>query len=285
MKKVFTILGVSFFSVTCMAQNVGIGTTTAAASAQLDVSSTTKGLLPPRMTFTQRNAIETPVAGLMVWCTNCGGSGEMQVFNGTSWTNMIGGYATDTTLIIPICSEVWMVRNLDVNSYRNGDPIPNVTDPAVWPTLTTGAYCYYNNDSTTYAATYGKLYNWYAVNDPRGLAPIGWHLPTDSDLLDLSTCLGGDAVAGGVMKEIGTTHWSSPNGGATNYSGFTGLPGGYRDYNGSFGNIGTYGYWWSSSQSSTTVAGFCGLNYFNPFFQRSTQLKLYGYSVRCIKNL
>ena len=98
---------------------------------------------------------------------------------------------------------------------------------AAWATLTTGAYCYYNNDSATYAATYGKLYNWYAVNDPRGLAPAGWHVPSDAEWTELINCLGGEDVAGGKMKAVSAL-WYSPNTGATNSSGFTGLPGGYR---------------------------------------------------------
>src|SRR6266487_1634854 len=134
---------------------------------------------------------------------------------------------TNPTITIPsikICDQVWMLKNLDVSTYRNGDPIPKISDNAAWLALTTGAYCYYDNDSANYAATYGKLYNWFAVNDPRGLAPAGWHVPTDAEFTTLvETCLGGWQVAGGKMKEIGTTHWASPNEGATNSSGFTGL--------------------------------------------------------------
>src|ERR1035437_4904310 len=127
---------------------------------------------------------------------------------------------------VTICTQSWMLKNLDVSTYRNGDLIPEVTDGSAWSALTAGAWCWYNNDSATNASTYGKLYNWYAVNDPRGLAPTGWHVPSDAEWTTLSTCLGGNAVAGGAMKETGTTHWTSPNTGATNSSGFTGLPGG-----------------------------------------------------------
>ena len=117
--------------------------------------------------------------------------GEMLYWNGSSWVAVAPGTHDQTLtfcngiptwgpcLNVAICSQVWMNKNLDVSTYRNGDPIPNVTDPAIWAGLTTGAYCYYNNDSATYAVVYGKLYNWYAVNDPRGLAPIGWHVPSD----------------------------------------------------------------------------------------------------------
>ena len=211
--------------------NVGIGTATPATSALLDVTSTTKGFLPPRMTYAQRDAISNPVMGLIICCTNCAATGEIQMFNGNSWTNMVGG-TTSTAGIITItptsCGQTWMLKNLDVDRYRNGDPIPKVTDPSIWTSLTTGAYCYYNNDSATYAATYGKLYNWYAVHDPRGLAPEGWHIPSDAEWATLETCLGGSSVAGGKMKETGTTHWTAPNTDATNSSGFAGLPGGFR---------------------------------------------------------
>jgi len=117
-----------------------------------------------------------------------------------------------------------MCKNLDVDHYRNGDPIPEVQDSAQWVNLKTGAWCYYNN-SDSLGKIYGKFYNWYAVNDPRRLAPIGYHVPSDAEWTVLSTFLGGNKGSGGKMKETDTTHWSSPNKGATNSSGFTALPG------------------------------------------------------------
>ena len=95
----------------------------------------------------------------------------------------------DEGCVVTICNQYWMPKNLDVDHYRNGDPIPQVTDPEVWGTLTTGAWCYYNNDPAN-GAVYGKLYNWYAVNDPRGLAPAGWHIPTEAEMIVMSDCLG-----------------------------------------------------------------------------------------------
>jgi uncharacterized protein (TIGR02145 family) len=264
------------------AQSVGIGTSTPQASAQLDVSSTTKGLLPPRMTSVQRDAIPSPVAGLQIWCIDCK---QLQVYDGSVWRT-----ASDVTTnypIVGICCQSWMTKNLDVATYRNGDPIPKVTDNAAWAALTTGAYCYYGNDSTSYAATYGKLYNWYAVNDPRGLAPMGWHIPTDFEWTTLSNCLGGDAVAGGAMKEIGTTHWQTPNAGATNISGFTGLPGGSRDYGGgTFSNIGSNGFWWSSSVYDTYGASARNRNlyYGAGGVGRSNNGLQSGFSVRCLRD-
>lgn len=182
-----------------------------------------------------------------------------------------------------IFGQVWMTRNLDVAIYRNGDPIPQVTDPNTWKALTTGAYCYYENDSATYAAVYGKLYNWYAVNDPRGLPPAGWHVPSDAEWTTLENNLGG-AVAGGKMKEVGTMYWASPNTGANNSSGFTALPGGLRTNSGMFFDIGTSGGWWSSSEAISTSA-WCRTLFYNADSLTSfTDNKLFGQSVRCVKD-
>jgi len=186
--------------------------------------------------------------------------------------------------VVWICCNPWMTKNLDVSTYRNGDPIPKVTDGMAWAALTTGAYCYYNNDSTTYAAMYGKLYNWFALNDTRGLAPEGWHIPTDFEWTTLGTCLGGDALAGGPMKEIGTTHWTTPNTGATNLSGFTGLPGGLRLETGPFAVINTSGYWWSSTESGTNYAWIRFLDYGSDDIFRVGPDKRCGLSVRCLRN-
>ena len=114
-----------------------------------------------------------------------------------------------------------------MSHYRNGDSIPEVTDPNIFDTLTTGAWCNYNNDPAN-EAIYGKLYNWYSVNDPRGLAPQGWHVPADSEWTILTTFLGGSAIAGSALKDTSSL-WGSPNTGSTNSSGFSGLPGGYRN--------------------------------------------------------
>jgi uncharacterized protein (TIGR02145 family) len=205
--------------------------------------------------------------------TNGGGGG------GSSVTDIDGNiYPT-----VLICNQRWTAKNLDVSHYRNGDVIPQVTDPTQWSNLTTGAWCYYNN-STANGIIYGKLYNWYAVNDPRGLAPIGYHVSTDAELTSLETCLGGSSVAGGTMKEIGTTHWLSPNTGATNSSGFTGLPGADRDGNGTFSDLGGLGDWWSSTEYSTSGAWTRYLYYVNSDVSRSYFDKTGGCSVRCIKD-
>ncbi len=266
---------------------VGIGVSTANInpSAQLDVTSTTKGLLPPRMTEAQRNLIivTSASAGLQIWCTNCGVYGETEVFNGYSWTNMVGGVAAAAPSAT-IGTQVWTTQNLNVFTYRDGTPIPKITDATAWASLTTGAYCYYDNDSATYAALYGKLYNWYAMKDSThgGLAPTGWHVPTDAEWATLTTTLGGESVSGGKMKALGTTRWITPNTGANNISGFAGLPGGYRLFNGSFFNIGSNGVWWSSTEYLTTYAWNRGLNYNTSNASRFYNYKLGGFSVRCL---
>ena len=195
--------------------------------------------------------------------------------------NYTNGTATP---VLTICCQSWMTKNLDVATYRNGDPIPKVTDNAAWAALTTGAYCYYNNDSATYAAIYGKLYNWYAVNDPRGLAPEGWHVPTDFEWTTLENCLGGAAVAGGAMKETGTIHWTTPNTEAKNISGWAGLPGGLREFEGSFFNVGSHGNWWSSTEFDAYGARYRYLIYSSGAINRDVFFKQTGRSVRCLRD-
>jgi uncharacterized protein (TIGR02145 family) len=176
-----------------------------------------------------------------------------------------------------------MSKNLDVAFYRNGDPIPQVTDATAWAALTTGAWCYYNNDPTQ-GNKYGKLYNWYAVNDPRGLAPQGWHVPSDAEWTTLVTTLGGSSVAGGKMKEAGTLNWTTPNTSATNESGFAGLPGGYRSFNGSFNFVGSDGSWWSATEYFSTEAWYRYLYYNDGSLNMNIFNKKYGFSVRCLRD-
>jgi len=183
---------------------------------------------------------------------------------------------------ITIGTQTWTLKNLDVVKYRNGDPIQQVSDPGQWASLTTGAWCYYFNNSSNNAA-YGKLYNWYAVNDSRGLAPAGWHIPTDIEWTTLTTFLGGETDAGGKMKS--TSLWTTPNTGATNTSGFTGLPGGGRDFGGTvvYDN-GNGGVWWSSTENTSTSAWKRTLYFSAATVNRSFDGKASGYSIRCIKD-
>ena len=277
MTKALAILLFLSFTISSMAQNVGIGTTTPAASAELDVSSTNKGFLPPRMTSAQRSAISSPAEGLLVYQID-GSKGYYYFIDGV-WTSL-----TDekTYTSLNICTQQWMDKNLDVTTYRNGDLIPYVTDPTAWKTLTTGAWCYYNNDPST-NATYGKLYNWYAVNDSRGLAPAGWHVPSNEEWTTLATCLGGLSVAGFKMKVSGTKNWLSPNA-ADNSSGWAGLPGGDRSEAGAFSGTGFTGVWWSSSESITTSAWSYWLVSNTSNVDVITKDKKRGYSVRCLRD-
>ena len=181
---------------------------------------------------------------------------------------------------IIIGTQTWTLKNLDVATYRNGDPIPEVQDKTAWANLTTGAWCYYEN-ITANGTTYGKLYNWYAVNDTRGIAPTGYHIPTDAEWTSLTTYLGGDSIAGTKMKS--TSGWFN-DGNGTNTSGFEGLPGGFRNSIGKFAIIGSFGYWWSSSEFSTFNAWIRNLINNEAGAFRDNGNKRNGFSVRCIKD-
>jgi uncharacterized protein (TIGR02145 family) len=196
---------------------------------------------------------------------------------------------------VTIGIQVWTSKNLDVSTYSDGTPIPQVTDPIAWAALTTGAWCYYNNDPAN-GEVYGKLYNWYAVagiydeasktfeSQRKNLAPAGYHVPTDPELHTLSLFLGGDSSVGGKLKETGTLHWQSPNTGATNSTGFTGLPGGCRNFDGVFGDIGFNGFWWITLEYSSTAAQGRFLNYNYSNLNGSLGDKGRGFSVRCLRD-
>ena len=193
---------------------------------------------------------------------------------------------------VTIGTQVWTTKNLDVATYSDGTVIPQVTDQTAWANLTTGAWCYYNNDSAT-GTTYGELYNWYAVagihdtdlNTPnKKLAPTGYHIPSDAEWTTLTTYLGGEAVAGGKMKATGTSLWNTPNAEATNSSGFTGLPGGFRNNDGTFYFIGDYGYWWSSSEANAADAWLRSLSYDGGGATRGSGYEKGGFSVRCLRD-
>ncbi len=182
-----------------------------------------------------------------------------------------------------IGNQVWMLKNLDVDHYRNGDTIPEVREDTAWANTTKGAWCYYNNDPTN-GTIYGKLYNWYAVTDPRGLSPEGWHVPSESEWNLLATYLGGKDIAGGELKDIDQALWVTPNIGATNESGFSALPGGFRDGQGAFTTLGTGGDWWSSTVDYTADAWGRYIYYNYTGIYRRYFNKALGFSVRCIQD-
>jgi uncharacterized protein (TIGR02145 family) len=293
MKFKYLLLALLFLNLAANAQNVGIGTTTPNASAKLEVSSTNSGFLPPRMTFAQRNAIANPSQGLIIYCTDCGTKGQAQIFDGTDWTDLTGASARPNVIVdslnnvVTIGTQTWSSKNLNVDRYRNGDVIPQVTDPLQWENLNSGAWCWYNNDSDRYGSFYGRLYNWYAVSDARGLAPQGWHIPSDFEWSMLETYLGGSFLAGGAMKCAFC--WYTPNTDATNYSGFSAMPGSYRSYWGVFDvnneyKIGTSGFWWSSTNNASVEAYNRALFNNSNSIKRNSENKSNGFSVRCIKD-
>jgi len=184
---------------------------------------------------------------------------------------------------VRICEQVWMGCNLDVDHYRNGDLIPEIKDTKEWEIQKIGAWCYYLNDSAN-GAIYGKLYNWYAILDPRGLAPEGWHIPTNSEFSELKDCLQYPDLAGGKLKEEGTEHWKSPNTLATNLSGFVALPGGCRDPNGTFLGLNKSGYWWTTTEYYLYDAWSMNLLYNSGLMYQDKSNYSNGLSVRCLKD-
>jgi len=187
---------------------------------------------------------------------------------------------------VKIGTQIWMSENLKTSRYRNGDPIPIVTDNTTWSGLTNGARCWYDNDSTLYEYSYGNLYNWYAASDNRNICPTGWHVPSDNEWTIMIDYLGGLSVAGGKMKVKGTTYWNSPNLGATNETGFTSLPGGYRKgWDGVYVDIKNSGYFWSSSEIDPFFNWNCYINYnSNSILRFSVVNSRDGFSIRCIKD-
>ena len=183
---------------------------------------------------------------------------------------------------VKLGNQTWTTKNLNVGKYRNGDPIPQVQDNTAWSNLSTGAWCYYANNSAS-GTTYGKLYNWYAVNDPRGLAPNGYHIPSDAEWTTLIDYLGGASSAGTKMKSTSGWLYNNGSGNGSNTSGFAGLPGGFRDYNGVSGTF-AYGYWWSSSATNTNNAWSRGLNPNNANVDGYYYNKRLGFSVRCLRD-
>jgi uncharacterized protein (TIGR02145 family) len=184
---------------------------------------------------------------------------------------------------VDLGTQVWMVENLKVTHYNNGENIPNITDGEAWSNLTTGASCSYDNKVAN-SKVYGTIYNWFAIIDNRNVCPSGWHVPTDAEWTVLTNYLGGESIAGAKLKEKGTTHWKRPNTGATNESGFSALPGGFRNYDGIFYDRGYYGFWWSATKGKTGVAWGRGMYYFYGDVNRDYNEMTDGFSVRCLRD-
>jgi len=195
----------------------------------------------------------------------------------TGQTGTVTDVDGNTYAWIGIGKQAWMIQNLEVTHYNNGEEIPEVTGYEMIG-LATGAYCHYSNDSSI-AATYGKIYNYYSLTDSRKLCPDGWHIPDNTEWDELIDHLGGINTAGGKLKETGTGHWNVPNTGATNESGFTALPGGIMDLTGDFFELGNQGAWWSYDKIGYVL-----------YYEKAATGEIkdqsgnYGYYVRCIRD-
>ncbi|MCX6834968.1 MAG: thrombospondin type 3 repeat-containing protein, partial [candidate division Zixibacteria bacterium] len=222
------------------------------------------------------------------------GYGDTQSFTTASSSSTVTDIDGNVYQTVTIGTQVWMAENLKVTHYRNGDAIPIVTDGATWIGLATGAYCNYGNDMNN-VATYGRLYNWHAVVDSRNIAPPGWHVASDAEWKQLEMYLGMSQTGadqtgwrgtdeGGKLKETGTTHWLSPNTGATNESGFSGLPGGYRYLGGQYYDVGSHAVFWSSTEASSGFAWCRNLSNAYSGVHRYDGGKEDGFSVRCVKD-
>ncbi len=199
---------------------------------------------------------------------------------------------------IAIGNQVWMTENLKVTRLPAGTEMVYINEDYQWSLLnnnnTDKAYCYYNNNANSESETYGALYTWAAAmngstaseqnpSGVQGICPDGWHIPSADEWWTLINTLGGKNIAGGKLKEVGTDHWNI-NEGATNESGFTALPGGYRGENGSFYTIGNFGYWWSTSEEYDVNAWSFVMNHMNSEIDSEGQFKSSGKSVRCVKD-
>lgn len=195
-------------------------------------------------------------------------------------TGTVKDYDGNVYHTITIGKQTWLVENLKTTHYSDGREIPLIIFAKKGPLPTIAGYCWYNNDQNN-STTHGALYNWYAV-DTKKLCPKGWHVPTAAEWDTLTTFLGGEYLAGGKLKEKGTLHWAAPNTGADNSSGFTAIPGGYREDGGNFYNLTGEAHWWTSSAELDYYAHSRFVNYNYPYLNGSNGSKSYCFSVRCI---
>ncbi len=222
-----------------------------------------------------------------IYTENCECSGTIEsdiIFNDELSYGTLSDIDGNNYNTIIIGTQNWMAENLRVTKYNNSDNILFEQDANSWSNLNIGAYSNYDNDSSL-INIYGRLYNHYAATDNRNICPVGWHVPTDDEFITLINYLGGTSIAGGKMKEIDLGHWLSPNEGATNLSGFTGLPGGYRGYDGNYFRIGEQGHFWTSSEYNNGQAKRRSLSYFQETVSSPYATnKETGYCIRCIQD-
>ena len=220
------------------------------------------------------------------YATNSAGTGYgSTMFFTTLQANgaMVADVDGNVYYAVAIGTQVWLVENLMTTKYRDGTSIPNITDNTAWNNLTSGSYCDYEN-SPSNSQLYGRLYNYFTVSDNHNLCPVGWHVPSDAEWTTLAAYLGGDDLAGGKIKETDVTHWQTPNEGATNESGFTALPSGYRAITGQYSLKGANCFLWSSTESNSTNAWHRLLYYNESRAGRFEGNMNSGFSVRCIKD-
>jgi uncharacterized protein (TIGR02145 family) len=223
---------------------------------------------------------------IRAYATNSVGTSYGEEISVVLWLNEPGPQVNDIEgnayNSVKIGNQIWITTNLKATKYSNGDLIGTTTTDITNESTPRYQWAYGNNESNV--DTYGRLYTWYTATDSRNVCPSGWHVPSDPEWTILTDFLDGRNSAGGKLKEAGITHWRLPNTGATNETGFTALPGGYRYSTGIFADIGEYGFWWSSTASSSFNAwdlhtgwsgGGMGSNEYN---------KTIGYSIRCLKN-
>jgi uncharacterized protein (TIGR02145 family) len=286
---------------------INIDGSLAAESAMLDVQSTNKGFLPPRMSEEQRNAIAAPEAGLVVWCNNCGEKGELQVFNGTAWTNLVGGTATHapyncgvalldtrdnrTYATVKIGTQCWMAQNLNIGNRI--DSLTAMTNNGIME-----KYCYRDNESN--CDVYGGLYQWAELvqylngaddtvswnpvpsGNVRGLCPEGWHLPDTAEWSTLLSYVADNGFLGTEGTALkSTTGWTEGGNGTDNF-GFTCLPGGVLAFGPSFYGVNDLGIFWESTQQSASDAYLIYMVSVVPQVISEYTIKTIGASVRCI---
>ncbi|WP_316811676.1 FISUMP domain-containing protein [Pedobacter heparinus] len=205
---------------------------------------------------------------------------ELVVINRPAEDNVVVDIEGNSYKTIKIGTQTWMMENLKTTHYRNGDPIPNLADQTAWTSDLSGGYCTYSN-SLENGATYGKLYNWYAVHNPKGLAPTGWHIPSDAEWAILYNYIGGTRESGKKIQDTNPVHWSNYVI-ATNETKFSGLPGGNRNSNGIFENLSWDGIWWTDTSNNNLSVGYD--LYVKGYIERIERDKKYGFSVRCVKD-
>jgi uncharacterized protein (TIGR02145 family) len=317
-----TVVLALMLQVTSFGQSIKLNNQNDPGSAMLEVNSPSKGILIPNVSLTgstDATTITLPAVSLLVYNTATVSDVEPGYYynSGTPvspfWTRLSTKAYVDVLLeqilelqlvtgvkikdidgnvykIITIGTQTWMAENLKTIKYNDGTVIPLITDGWYTASLNSSpGYCWYGapNESTN-LTTYGALYNWYAIdtlsNGNKNVCPTGWHVPTDGEWTTLTDALGGTVGAGGKMKEAGLAHWKTPNTGATNESGFAGLPGGYRrQFNEDYA-IGGDVYWWSYSEGVPNEAWYRNLTYNNGNVSRYDNNKGSGMSVRCLRD-